>query len=83
MKKLMQNKLAAIQKEIEMYRALSSFKKEYDELVAQEAIILTIMDEYEAQYKKPFIRDIEMDYNMGMISLDEMKARKNSIQVEY
>ncbi len=83
MRKLLQSKLAAIKTEMEMYKDLYAFKNAWEMLRAQEDIIIEIMSEYDTMCRKPIIEDIERDFNMGIISLQDKENQINSICIDY
>jgi hypothetical protein len=83
MRKLLLTKLSAIRSEIKGYENLSSFKDILKGLRAQELLIIEIMIEYDTMCRKPIIEDIERDFNMGIISLQDKENQINSILIDY
>ncbi len=86
MRKLLQRKLAIIKGQLEannnamrLYHLTTSYKV----LKARELIIIEIMSEYDTMCRKPIIDDIERDFNMGIISLQDKENQINSICIDY
>ncbi len=83
MRKLLQSKLVAIKLEMKTYEYIPQYHLMWKQLKAKESIIIEIMTEYDTMCRKPIIEDIELNYNMGIISLQDKEKQINSICIDY
>ena len=81
MKKLLSAKLFAIAKAMTNLETTPNYwlTTQWSNLIAQKTLIIDIMADYEEQERKPYIDDINLNFKMGLISIEQKEIALKAI----